>query len=412
MGVKYHLTDIVIEKGLARNLILSGGVCFLLPCCDISVNIILNKIRRHLMTLVMRIDKYVEFLNYINLMEHGDFYEREYFAFLKDDFPNYENFWRWFVVPLTQRLEGEIKQPGNGIYFRKDIDPKLKEIAAAHYSLFMHLGYAHWHLEHKVPSCLENVYAHLATVCDLIETILEKWYLILIHSQGKQSKILQKLSKEEFLDLAGEWYDQYYGTLYDHYYSKGKHNPIKIPNKKYIILEYMPSSEAWKDLSKFMNLIRAYRNKIVHNTVLGRLITKENIALVPNLELINYYPTWEEISSARNVAYKVESDFSEMGKQIQASIQGLEKRINKLWAEIIDDFKNEFFAEDRTELRNLFGFEFLNDQERSGKDEANQLREIKIENFSSATSQAYINDSTLGSANYPASNFDHNRKSH
>lgn len=345
-------------------------------------------------------------------MEHGDFYEREYFAFTKEDFPNYENFWRWFVVPLTQRIEGAINQPGNGIYFREEIDPKLTDIAAAHYSLFMHLVYAHWHLKHKVPSCLENTYAHLGTVCDLVETILEKWYLILLHSQSKKSKLLQELSKEEFLDLASEWYDHYYGTLYDHYYSKGKHNPIRIPNRKYIVSEYLSRSEAWKDLAKFMNSIRAYRNKIVHNTVLGRLITDDNIFLVPNLELINNYPTWEEISSARNVPHKVDSDFSEMGEQIQASIQGLEKRINKLWAEIIDDFKNEFFAEDRTELRNLFGFKFLNDQERSGKDEANQLREIKIENISSATSQAFINDSTRGSAEYPASNFDHNRKFH
>lgn len=38
------------------------------------------------------------------LMNDGDLFEKAYWPYLKDSFPNYEVFWSLFVVPLTRRI--------------------------------------------------------------------------------------------------------------------------------------------------------------------------------------------------------------------------------------------------------------------------------------------------------------------
>jgi len=68
------------------------------------------------------------------LEEHGDEFEKMFWPVLRHNFPNYETFWREFVVPLTARPYG--------IGIRPKVDVCLEDMCMAHYSVYYHLGVA------------------------------------------------------------------------------------------------------------------------------------------------------------------------------------------------------------------------------------------------------------------------------
>ena len=186
-----------------------------------------------------------EYLTHITYLEHGDRFEREYGHFLSGNFPNCERFWRIFVVPFTKRINGYPTQINPSLDIREDINPEIEDIANAHYSMYLNLVFAHLHLETKMISSLESIYTHLGSSCDLVEMTLEKWYFLYLKCQGKQTKVLQGLSRAEFLEKAGEWYDEKYPGLYQYYLTRGKNPPMKLISGDDILVEYF-----WKRLGK------------------------------------------------------------------------------------------------------------------------------------------------------------------
>ena len=121
-------------------------------------------------------DAFDRLLSQTSFASNGDGNEQKYARYLSETFPNCERFWQVFVVPLTGRIEGGPEKLIPNIRFRQSVKPALEDIASAHYSMFMHLAYAHVHLEREaVPSFLEAIYVHLASACDLAETVLGKW---------------------------------------------------------------------------------------------------------------------------------------------------------------------------------------------------------------------------------------------
>jgi hypothetical protein len=121
----------------------------------------------------------------------GDENERKYGILLSENFANCERFWKLFVVPLTNRIQGPPVDIDDFIRFKPWTDPSLENIAIAHYSIFMNLVYAHLHLPHPMPSSIENFYVHLASTCDLVESFLTKSYLVLLDCRNRKTEILQ-----------------------------------------------------------------------------------------------------------------------------------------------------------------------------------------------------------------------------
>ncbi|PWH12856.1 MAG: hypothetical protein DDG59_15310 [Anaerolineae bacterium] len=104
------------------------------------------------------------------LQEHGDYYEQKYWYLVKDTFPNYEIFWKDFIVPLTKRGES------GGIDLRENIHCKwLIELAMAHYTVFYHLTVAE-DLRLKFVKneyeFSEHVFYHLSSATEMVERLL------------------------------------------------------------------------------------------------------------------------------------------------------------------------------------------------------------------------------------------------
>src|SRR5271157_2423115 len=76
-------------------------------------------------------------LDTYSIAEHGDRREQEWWPLLEKSFPNYQVFWRRYVVPVTNRIDSSITPFGRPWYrVRPDIKPRFETLAVTHYSVF------------------------------------------------------------------------------------------------------------------------------------------------------------------------------------------------------------------------------------------------------------------------------------
>lgn len=302
-------------------------------------------------------------LRQASFRSNGDSYEQQFGGLVVPRFPNCELFWKLFVVPLTERISGYPNALTNEIRPRQGVDPELENIANTNYTTFLNLVYAHIHLRTDMLSSLEDFYAHLGSACDLVETFLERWFFLLIKCRGDNCEILQQLTREDFLKLAGEWYDKNYLTLYEYYYSKGKAPPIRIPSRKNIIKElfkkYLKNDELRKHYVRFSQSIREFRNVVVHDVQVGSLIINGQ-TYIPKPQVIKKYRTWREVFSVVNKPDVITQDFNLKKSQMENDINELETILNEIWELIINEFLSEFYTHDRHVLRDLYSLA-LND---------------------------------------------------
>jgi hypothetical protein len=302
-------------------------------------------------------NEFKEYLSNISFSNLGDEDEIKYGEYLKTNFPNCEVIWRIMVVPMTERINGYPNKILKNIGFRENIDSKIKDLSNIHYSLFSNFVYAHIHYEIKLICSLENIFTHLGTCCDLAESFLENWFVIYSYCKGEKSKILQELPEEEFIEIARRWYKESYPSLYNYYFSKGKNIPIRIPSHSSIIGEYLSEKEdILKNFSTVTRVIREYRNIIVHNIRVGKIITPDNIILVPNPEKIQKYKKWESIREAVAFPDTIRTDFSEIWTVAFSQIKALESILNSVWNVVISEFNNEFYNNQKSVLRDFYGF--------------------------------------------------------
>jgi hypothetical protein len=80
-------------------------------------------------------------LEKFNLAEHGDAIEHRWAASVLGIFPRYEEFWKKYVVPLTNRVRPDVpRENENWLRFRSDAPQRLERMAMYHYSVFYYLA--------------------------------------------------------------------------------------------------------------------------------------------------------------------------------------------------------------------------------------------------------------------------------
>ncbi|MCD6401693.1 MAG: hypothetical protein J7L73_07165 [Anaerolineales bacterium] len=307
-------------------------------------------------------ETFEKYLQQLLFKEDGDSFERTYGQYTSKNFPNCEIFWREFVVPLTKRMDGYPDCIVRNINLRHNIDIQLEDIANMHYSMFMNLIFTHLHLEKPILSSLENIYAHLGSVCDLAEMVIEKWYFLFLQCQRKETPVLQRLSRDKFLKIAGKWYDDKYPNMYKNYLARGKSPPIHIPSRGDILAEYYgKKSPSRKVFARRSQAIRQMRNVIVHDVRIARIIDLDGNALIPKSDVINKYKSWRKVAAVKGNKEIIRTDFAEQYQQAKEDIDSLESALNNMWKKLIIDFRGEFYSEERSGLRNKFRIEFSAD---------------------------------------------------
>jgi hypothetical protein len=286
---------------------------------------------------------------------------------LQGRFPNCEQFWRLFVVPATRRLETGVETFRGDIGYREGIDDRVQDLVEAHYSAFIHLAFAHLHVRSHGRSWLQNTAVRLASACDLAELFIERAYLLLLHCRGERPAVLAQLSEEDFVKLAAEWFRENYAGLYEHYLSKGKGKPILLPQRRHVVKEFYQRQgrpKLWSDYAKLTGPIREFRNRIVHNCRIARIIprgSERNGYLVPKPEVIQNYPAWRDVFAVlkkKEQAEVIKREFVEPRYQLRSDLAALEEALNLLWEPVIEQFKAEFYGEARDTLRKMYAVDF------------------------------------------------------
>src|ERR1039457_650202 len=127
-------------------------------------------------------DEFRTWLKEKSFENSGDDLERRYYAHLQSAFPRLEQFWRVFVVPLTNRLNNDKTRAS--IHFRDGVDPTLQYICGANYSLYVHLTFAKVILTKWDDTSLDAVYTRLASALDLFDAVAIKFYLLICYCRG------------------------------------------------------------------------------------------------------------------------------------------------------------------------------------------------------------------------------------
>jgi hypothetical protein len=75
--------------------------------------------------------------------EHGDVYERLWWHFIEDDFPEWGTFWSHHIVPLTNRIVDDFQGDAQAkLHIRSDpeIHKAVEELVMSNYSVFYYLA--------------------------------------------------------------------------------------------------------------------------------------------------------------------------------------------------------------------------------------------------------------------------------
>ena len=276
---------------------------------------------------------------------NGEDNERLHGHLLANLFPNSEIFWKHFIVPLTNRLDTSVTNPRMSIQVRPNTSKDLHDIGSFHYSIFYNFLLAHLGLTTKHPSYFESFYTHLGSICDSAEEFLIKLYFIILECRGLKSETLEKLSKEDFLQIAEKWYNEYYEKVYEHYLSVGKPPPLKLPTRASVLEEYFGKNPAWKNYKRFSQKVKEYRNVIVHNYQIAFIQFPDGISYVPKKEKIKDYKKWNDVFIGAFDQKIFERDFINRETQMVQDIQDMMIVLNNLWVKPIEDMSTLFFIE-------------------------------------------------------------------
>jgi hypothetical protein len=338
--------------------------------------------------LTVHSTRLLELLEQASFQTNGDIYEQAFGNLITAQFPNCERFWKLFIIPFTERMSGYPESLSTNIGARNLQTTELEELSASHYSVFIHLGYAHSHLSNYLSTkemiadaakqghvainlmpSIENFYVHLGTICDLTEQFLEQCYFILLRCNGEVPFLLKKMQESDFMEMMHEWYDRHYSAAYEYYLSKGRGYPINFPDKRgaYIpeefVAKYLNSVDTWENYKKFSKAIREFRNIIAHNVFFGRGMASDGEIFIPRPEKASQFKKWHAIKPILQDRDKASEVLVAASQQLDNDLTNLKTILNQLWEPVIQAFSAEFYSSEKNVLRSIYELEFVSSNE-------------------------------------------------
>lgn len=268
------------------------------------------------------------------LQTDGDIEERTYFKDI--DFPQYEKFWKLFVIPATKRIEVS-KSSEDYIRMRNNVNSNIEKIARIHYSIFVRLVQAKYIIidQRKYFIDFEGCFIKLGQICDLIDEFLIEFYLLISKIKNKKPKILAGLIEDEFLMICKEFYKTDYPKLYENYISKGKILPLRVPQPHNLVKEFFQKNnkeELFKKWDTFYSSIRQYRNYFVHDTISIRAFSEDGVK-IPKRQKINQISNFKDLLSIK------EEDYVLAINEMTDDYNRLKDIMKEIWEFIIEQFE-------------------------------------------------------------------------
>lgn len=265
------------------------------------------------------------------LQEHGDYYEKKYWHILKDNFPNYEVFWKEFIVPLTKRNEG------GGIGLRENLQFNwLYELAMAHYSVYYHLAVAEEFRRKFIKSeyeFSEHIFYHLSSATEMVERLL--FILARLVSDFNGNDSIKQLSSADITTIVQDFLTKTYKNDFEKHKERGQAVNIRLHTIDNVIVDFIKNHmidalatyKEWKNITR---KIRHYRNTLAHNQKLVMYLVN-NTLYVPKEEKLHKYSSWSSIISPKRI-----EDFTPLSDLLANYINSLTQKTNLLWTSLIE----------------------------------------------------------------------------
>lgn len=253
------------------------------------------------------------------LSEDGDDQEKRYWSYLEPVFPNYELFWREFIIPLTNR-------PSN-IRIRKDVDEKLERMAMAHYSAYYHLGRAYEILRERQYPLRDfggEVLFHMGVAIDMVEELCFSIEGIKEQLDGTEAKMK---TEDDLVELAKKFFKKEYTRQFKNWIERHKPVSIRVHDKTSVLRQALS-----KHASGFRGTageIRSLRNAVAHNPLIGQIVWDDQI-FIPRPENLGKYSLWTKVFYEHD-----KNDFLPLEKHLDACLRELSEKINFLWEHLI-----------------------------------------------------------------------------
>jgi hypothetical protein len=218
--------------------------------------------------------------------QHGSQEEKDLFPLVANEFPNYEIFWRRYIVPCTYRIDPSAM---GSIRIRPDAK-RFEKMAMSHYSTFFYFAHATRALG------VANSYELLANIV-----------FFLLDSSIDNLELFLKQIKEISSDF-------------------GQRVKLGQP----------------RNGNDFITQISDYRNTLAHNPVLGRAVNHQGLEMLPIHRVLKKVErSWLEIEKL------TENEFRETREVIEELRRAYAAYLNKKWADVLecmDNRRDEFLS--------------------------------------------------------------------
>ncbi len=243
-------------------------------------------------------------------------------VFGESRFPNYEFFWKEYIIPKTNRPKD--------IHFSVSVNTIEKEICSIHYSIYSHFYTIFSYIERGAiyRDTFDYCIMRLSNICDLTEEFLYKLSidrkLIDEDSDVVTPNINKILTKAKAADNK-----TVFKTLKD---SSNCNILVKL---RLDVLKRLYNLDKYIQISK---PIRQYRNTVVHSWQ-----TYQYNDMVPSFEKVKEYQDYLKITEilkekdSKKKEKMVNADFIPMNKLLISATEGLIKEINTLWEQITNN---------------------------------------------------------------------------
>jgi len=284
------------------------------------------------------------------LMNDGDLFEKAYWPYLKDSFPNYEVFWSLFVVPLTRRIIDR-----KDAQLRKGIDPLLEEILMTHYTIFKSLCFI---LEEKKcfgNESLRNVYFHLRLIIEMVSLLTWKVYSIKCRVGLENQEFIAALKEDEAITEFKLFIKDNYQKQYQDFIGEGRPAVYYLHSKRDILSKLIKDPNFLRKAKDFFGGIKDYRNSFIHTPLPGYLVihnplTKKATRFVIKKDKIRQYKLWTDITHSFPVNV---DDFIVEEQLVEKDFYKIQGILNEMWSYLIVEIDNITKQAKYRELANL-----------------------------------------------------------
>lgn len=237
------------------------------------------------------------YLESFTLEEHGDAREQKWWPLVKPDFPSYEVFWRFYIVPLTNRVDSRVSRSDpQWIRVRPSVPDFYVPMMMAHYSVFYCVGRASEHLSlHPKIQYAEDVVYLLQSAGENLKRFLRE-VIDIAKNAGTNLALPCPDQFPKGFDAVFEEVKDYRDTLL--------HYPV-LGRASDVAREYLPSHSELDNVRKlWRNAETLSKAELVDSTVLVNRLCRETKAALEriwasllNVNGLEQSKTWDKMAS-------------------------------------------------------------------------------------------------------------------